>query len=409
AAAGPAAAAPPPWPRPGCGVASRSTGWPPRGASRAAAGRSAPNPGTRPGALLARCPRPPSGCPTVRGPDAPGRGTPAGRSPRTALPAIGARWRPPKPPRLPPAPPWPSRPCWCSPFIRRTKHRFRLAAIRNLVSLRGRPCGRGKADDYQHRLRLSHSGTRRLRPVSRAEALHPSRPVARPSRRSQLCDQCRDRLGGDGPHLIRVHAVIVVSEHRPQPHHGRPPDLRIPRPSPLPQPPRGLADDLEQALDGELTDAIGIPGLLALLSQGGHLRSSVENVIDPLLVGTAHRSTASSRMAVSRAFSPPRETTSTRCPSSASSSWPRCRRSNSELPGPKSTSRSMSLPACSWPRATEPNSRTRWPPCWATSLLISLRRSSTSERSGIAAASEASRVVAIVTLEATSSHRADHP
>lgn len=62
---------------------------------------------------------------------------------------------------------------------------------------------------------------------------------------------------------------------------------------------------------------------------------------------------SSSRLWSSRGFRPPTDTTSTGPPRSSFRSSRRCRRSNRELPGSKSTRKSMSLPASSSPRATE--------------------------------------------------------
>jgi hypothetical protein len=84
----------------------------------------------------------------------------------------------------------------------------------------------------------------------------------------------------------------------------------------------------------------------------------VQDVGDALVVPVAHRSTDSARMARSRVFSPPAETTSTARPSSASSSRDMRIRSNRELSSSKSTSRSMSLSGLSSPRAAEPKSLT---------------------------------------------------
>lgn len=59
---------------------------------------------------------------------------------------------------------------------------------------------------------------------------------------------------------------------------------------------RGLTDDLEQPLGGPLTYRVPVERLTSLRYQRSQLRSGLEGVSDPQVVGTAQIGTASRRM-----------------------------------------------------------------------------------------------------------------
>jgi hypothetical protein len=72
------------------------------------------------------------------------------------------------------------------------------------------------------------------------------------------------------------------------------------------------ADDLQQALHREPPDPVLVPGIPAKFGDRADFAGGVQDVGDALVVPAAHRSTDSARMARSRVFSPPAETTSSR-------------------------------------------------------------------------------------------------
>ena len=95
---------------------------------------------------------------------------------------------------------------------------------------------------------------------------------------------------------------------------------------------RRLADDLQETLHREPPDPVLVPSVPAKLDDRGDFAGGIQDVGDAFVVAAAHRSTDSARMARSRLFSPPAETTSTARPSSASSSRDMRIKSNRELP-----------------------------------------------------------------------------
>jgi hypothetical protein len=138
----------------------------------------------------------------------------------------------------------------------------------------------------------------------------------------------------------------------------------------------------KEAFDCELPDPLFVPGVAAEPDDLRDFVGGVQDVGDPLVVAAAHRSTDSARMARSRPFRPPADTTSTARPNSACSSPAMCMRSNRELSWSKSTSRSMSLAGLSSPRAAEPKRRTLLAWLRAAIVITCSRLDSTSARSG---------------------------
>src|ERR1700722_10384915 len=175
---------------------------------------------------------------------------------------------------------------------------------------------------------------------------------------ADVLDEPGDLGGGDHPHLVRVDSMVVVREHDPQADDVAPGNAGMLRAEVLAEGVRRLADDLQETLHREPPDPVLVPGVPAKLGDLGDFAGGIQDVGDALVVPAAHRSTDSARIARSRLFSPPAETTSTGRPSSASSSRDMRIRSNRELPWSKSTSRSMSLSGLSSPRAAEPKRRT---------------------------------------------------
>ena len=62
----------------------------------------------------------------------------------------------------------------------------------------------------------------------------------------------------DGPDLTGIDAVVVMGEHDAEPGHVAPLDGRVVTPALVAHCARRLADDLEQSLDGEAHDEVGI-------------------------------------------------------------------------------------------------------------------------------------------------------
>src|SRR3546814_59736 len=189
---------------------------------------------------------------------------------------------------------------------------------------------------------------------------------------SDVCSSDLDFGGCDRPDLCGIHPVVVVGEHDAETDDISPRHLGMCSPRRCAHRLRRLADDLQEALNCQLGDAICVPGLPSTLDDLADLLRRLEDVGDALVVGSTHRSTASAKILSSRSLSPPVDTTSTCWPSSSSSSSVRWSRSNSELSGSKSTRRSMSLVSLESPRATLPKTRTeraRW--CAAISRIRS--------------------------------------
>lgn len=97
----------------------------------------------------------------------------------------------------------------------------------------------------------------------------------------------RDLNGSDDPHLVRIDAVVMMSQDDTQ------------------------AGDLQQPLHRQLPQPVLVPGFPAVLDHVSDQVSGIEDVQYPLAVGPAHRSTDSSRISRSRSLSPPADTTST--------------------------------------------------------------------------------------------------
>jgi integrase len=178
--------------------------------------------------------------------------------------------------------------------------------------------------------------------------------------RSQVRGQSRYLASRDDPYLVRVDAMVVVRENDAQADDVAPWHFRMLGPEFVGQRVGRFSDDLQQALRRQLPEPVLVPCIAPDLRDVHDLVGSIKDVLYPLFVAAAHRSTDSARMCRSRSFSPPVDTTSTGWPSSSSSSLAIRMRSNRELSGAKSTSRSMSLSGRSSPRATEPKTRTRF-------------------------------------------------
>src|ERR1035438_1744655 len=182
-------------------------------------------------------------------------------------------------------------------------------------------------------------------------------PVGHPAGRMSWTSRGTS-VAGDHPHLVRVDSMVVVREHDPQADDVAPGNAGMLRAEVLAEGVRRLADDLQKTLHREPPDPVLVPSVPAKLDDRGDFAGGIQDVGDAFVVAAAHRSTDSARMARSRLFSPPAETTSTARPSSASSSREMRIRSNRELPRSKATSRSRSLSSLSSPRAAEPKRRT---------------------------------------------------
>jgi hypothetical protein len=78
--------------------------------------------------------------------------------------------------------------------------------------------------------------------------------------------------------------VVTVREHDPHADDVAPGDAGVPRAEFLAEGVRGLADDLQEALDRELPDPVLVPGVPARLDDRGDLGGCVQDVGDALVV-----------------------------------------------------------------------------------------------------------------------------
>jgi hypothetical protein len=95
-------------------------------------------------------------------------------------------------------------------------------------------------------------------------------------------------LGGDHPNLGWVHSLVVMGEQSPQPHNVRPRDFGVGSPARFGHGAGGFADDLEQALDGKLSDPVRAKRLLTIGDNLFNDVGRVDNVSDALTISLIH-------------------------------------------------------------------------------------------------------------------------
>src|SRR3546814_20652738 len=137
---------------------------------------------------------------------------------------------------------------------------------------------------------------------------------------SDVCSSDLDFGGCDRPDLCGIHPVVVVGEHDAETDDISPRHLGMCSPRRCAHRLRRLADDLQEALNCQLGDAICVPGLPSTLADLADLLRRLEDVGDELVVGSTHRSTASAQILSYLFLSPPVATNSTCSPDRTSSS-----------------------------------------------------------------------------------------
>jgi hypothetical protein len=96
--------------------------------------------------------------------------------------------------------------------------------------------------------------------------------------------------------LVAIHTMVMVRSHSSTTDNVRPWDVRISRPAVNTHGSCRLANDFQKAFDRELPHPIAGPCFPASLNDRRNLRSGFDDVVDALVVGTAHSSIASSRI-----------------------------------------------------------------------------------------------------------------
>lgn len=91
-----------------------------------------------------------------------------------------------------------------------------------------------------------------------------------------------------------------MCEHDAEPDDVAPRNIRVLSAGLVVHRPRRLTDDLEEALDRQLRNAIAVPFGLAASHDPGDLAARLQYVRDPLLVRAAHSSTASAKRSCRR-------------------------------------------------------------------------------------------------------------